>query len=367
MDTKRITIEKWVYGGHGLARDEGRVVLTPFVLPGEIAAVEQVDRLHSRLVRIDRASEIRIEPDCPYFGDCGGCHYQHAPYEYQVQQKVAIVREVMRRIGKFDAPAEIDVIAGPAWNYRNRVQLHHSRGRIGFLRAGSHELCAITHCPISSPRINEVIGDLTRRGLPAHVRTVEVFTNEIDVIVGGKPTDIEYRAAGQTYRVSAGSFFQVNRFLIDALVDVTVAGAGSAVDLYAGVGLFALPLAKRCNRVIAVEGSASAVADLKFNARRAGLEIEVHHANVDEWIGTLDAAPALVVADPPRAGLGKTVTRHMVRLRPQRIHIVACDPATLARDLAVLLSNDYRIDRFVVADLFPQTYHMETVVHLSAS
>jgi 23S rRNA (uracil1939-C5)-methyltransferase len=363
----RITIEKWVYGGHGLARDAGRVLLTPFVLPSEVVDVEPVDKLHAQLVQIERPSEIRVQPRCPYFSDCGGCHYQHAPYEYQLQQKLAIVREVMRRIGKFDAPNEIDLIAGTEWHYRNRVQLHHSRGRIGFLKAGSHELCAITHCPISSPEINGVIADLSKRGLPPQVRTVDVFTNGTEVMVSGTPAAIDYSAAGFTFRVGARSFFQVNRVLIDALVEATVTAAESAVDLYAGVGLFSLPLAERCKHVTAVEGNASAVADLRFNVRRAGLDVAVHHANVEDWIATLDVPPELLVADPPRVGLGKTVTKHIVRLRPQRIHIVACDPATLARDLAVLLNQGYRIDRMIVADLFPQTYHMETLVHLSAS
>jgi 23S rRNA (uracil1939-C5)-methyltransferase len=363
----RITIEKWVYGGQGLARDSGRVVLTPFVLPGEIVDVEPVDKLHAGLVEVERASEIRIQPRCPYFADCGGCHYQHAPYDYQVQQKVAIVREVMRRIGKFEAPSEIDVIAGTEWHYRNRVQLHHVRGRIGFLKAGSHELCPITHCPISSPEINGIIADFAQHGLHPHVRTVELFTNGTDVMVAGKPDALDYSAAGFVFRVSARSFFQVNRFLIDELVTKTVTEAESAVDLYAGVGLFSLPLAQRCRQVIAVEGSASAAADLRLNARRAGLSIDVQQAKVDDWISTLDVGPELLVADPPRAGLGKTVTQHLVRLRPRRIHIVACDPATLARDLAVLLNSGYRIDQMIVADLFPQTYHVETLVHLSAS
>ena len=363
----RITIEKWVYGGDGLARDSGRVVLTPFVLPGELVDVEPVDKLHAKLVQIEHPSEIRVQPRCPYFGDCGGCHYQHAPYEYQLKQKIEIVREVMRRIGKFDPPEEISFIAGTEWHYRNRVQLHHSRGRVGFLKAGSHELCPITHCPISSPEINGVIADLAKSGLPLHVRTVEVFTNGTEVMVAGKPEALDYSAAGFEFRVSARSFFQVNQFLIDELIKATVTEAESAVDLYAGVGLFSLPLAQRCKQVIAVEGNASAAADLRFNARRAGLAIDVQQANVDDWIATLDEAPELLVADPPRAGLGKTVTGHIVRLRPQRIHIVACDPATLARDLAVLFNSGYRIDQMIVADLFPQTYHVETLVHLSAS
>jgi 23S rRNA (uracil1939-C5)-methyltransferase len=367
MSSHKITIEKLVYGGQGLGREDGRVVLAPFVLPGEEVEVELVDKLNARLVRIDKPSEARITPGCPYFGVCGGCQYQHAPYEYQIRQKVEIVREVMQRIGKFSAPDEIEVISGPEWEYRNRVQLHGSQGRVGFLEAGSHRLCAITHCPISSPRINEVIADFAKRGLPPHLRSVEVFTNETDVMVGGKPQSIDYPAAGHQFRVGARSFFQVNRFLVNALVNAVIRGAETALDLYAGVGLFTLPLAASCDRVTAVEGSASAVADLEFNAARAGLDIEIHHAPVDDWIGALSTAPELLVADPPRTGLGKIVSRHIARLRPPRVHIVACDPATLARDLAVLLGAGYRIDRMIVVDLFPQTYHIETVVHLSAS
>jgi 23S rRNA (uracil1939-C5)-methyltransferase len=356
-----VTIEKLVYGGEGLARDEGRVVLAPFVLPGERVEVERIDNLHARLIRIDQASPVRVDPPCPYFGRCGGCDYQHAPYAYQLEQKVAILREVLQRIGKFPAPEQIEVISGPEWEYRNRVQLHHDNGRIGYLAAGSHRLIDIAHCPISSPRINEEIAKLRARRLPRSVRTVELFTNENDTGV------LDYPAAGYSFRVSPGSFFQVNRFLIDALVNAVVTGASTAVDLYAGVGLFSLPLAASCDRVTAVESSASAVADLEFNAKRAEAAVNIVKSDVDEYIANLEAAPELLVADPPRAGIGKVVTRHLVRLKPARIHIVACDPATLARDLAVLLAGGYRIDRMLLVDLFPQTYHMETVVHLSAS
>jgi 23S rRNA (uracil1939-C5)-methyltransferase len=356
-----VTIEKLVYGGQGLARDAGRVVLTPFVLPGEHIAVERTDKINARLVRIEKASPIRVAPPCPYFGTCGGCDYQHAPYPYQLEQKVAILREVMQRIGKFSAPERIEMISGPEWEYRNRVQLHHDNGRIGYLGAGSHRLVDITHCPISSPRINQEITRLRGEQLPRSLRTIEVFTNERDT------GTLDYAAAGYSFRVSPGSFFQVNRFLIEALVNTVVTSASTAIDLYAGVGLFSLPLAACCDRVTAVESGASAVADLEFNARRAEAQVDVVKSGVDEYIESLQTPPELMVADPPRAGLGKAVTRHLVRLKPPRIHIVACDPATLARDLAMLLAGGYRIHRMFLIDLFPQTYHMETVVHLSAS
>ena len=356
-----VTIEKLVYGGEGLTRVAGRVVLTPFVLPGERVQVERTDNVHARLVHVDEASPARVDPPCPYFGECGGCDYQHAPYAYQLEQKVAILHEVMQRIGKFPAPEQIEVISGPEWEYRNRVQLHHNNGRIGYLAARSHRLVDITHCPISSPRINQEIAKLRAQRLPRSVRTIEVFTNETDTGL------LDYSAAGYSFRVSPGSFFQVNRFLVDALVNAVVTGASSALDLYAGVGLFTIPLGACCDRVTAVESGASAAADLRFNASRAEVPVEVVQSDVDDYMASLETAPELLVADPPRAGLGKVVTQHIVRLKPPRVHVVACDPATLARDLAVLLASGYRIDRMLLVDLFPQTYHMETVVQLSAS
>ena len=369
-----VTIEKLVYGGEGLARNEGRVVLTPFVLPGERAEVERTNNLHARLMRLETASEVRVVPGCPYFQVCGGCHYQHAPYDYQLQQKVAILREVMQRIGKFAAPHDIEVISGPEWQYRNRVQLHYARGRIGYLEAGSQRLCPIAKCPISSARVNEVIAELDRmareRKFPSYLQSVEVFTNENDVHLSGlEERPLEYSAAGYTFRVSPRSFFQVNRFLVDALVSAAIGdvNVSTALDLYAGVGLFSLPLAGRCKHVVAVEGGRSAAADLRANAERAGAQIDIHHAAVDDYIASLDSTPGLLLADPPRAGLGKLVTQHIIRLMPPRLHIIACDPTTLARDLTALLSSGYRINRMILVDLFPQTYHLETVVHLSAS
>ena len=389
--SETITIEKLVYGGDALARVDGRVVLAPLLLPGETAEVERVDKLHSRLLRVIQPAPERIAPGCEYFGTCGGCHYQHAPYGYQLEQKVAILREVVRRVGKFDAPAHIETISGPEWNYRNRVQLHFAGGQVGYLRMGSHELCAITHCPISSAKINEVIAIFVRmardRRFPSFVRSIEVFTNEIDVQINVVDTErplakrffdwcaeeipgyangaVEYGG----FRVGPRSFFQVNRFLVDALVTAGIgdAAGATALDLYAGVGLFSVPLAERFERVTAVEGSSAAVADLKANAARAGAKVEAHTQPVDDYLRGIERAPEFILADPPRSGLGKLATRELARLRAPRLHLVGCDPATLARDAAPLLAAGYRLERMALVDLFPQTYHFETVIALRSS
>ena len=395
-ETNEVVVEKLVYGGDGLARDGGRVVLTPFVLPGERATVALVqkrkDLVRAKLLSVQEPSSERVKPGCPYFGRCGGCDYQHASYPYQLAQKETILREVLQRIGHITAPEQIDVIAGEPWGYRNRSQFHIDRGQLGYLEEGSHKLCAIDHCPISSPKINEgiavLLGMMKDRRFPRFVRSIELFTNETDVQVNVLETDqpvgrhffdwfreklpaavagaLDYPAQGATYRVSGRSFFQVNRYLIDRLVDNAVDNVTGkyAIDLYAGVGLFSLRLARQFGRVTAVEGSVSAEQDLEFNAHRAGVIIEAIRQQVESFLMQQEETPDFVLADPPRAGLGKVVVNELVRLKPERLTIVACDPSTLARDLIGLLGGGFQIERIALVDLFPHTYHMETVVEL---
>ena len=379
-----LTIEKLVYGGDGLARLDGRIVFTPYVLPGETvrAEVERAknDLLRGKLRGVIQPASSRVDPACPYFYRCGGCQYQHAGYEFQLAQKRAILREVLRRVGKIEFEGDIEVVAGDPWLYRNRVELHIDGGRLGYFEAGSHRLCAIDHCPISSPKLNDAIAILGR-DLPRvrwFTAGVELFTNESAIQVGlsnpvpaaaravfttiGSPGPIEY--AG--FRVSRNSFFQVNRFLIDPLVNAAVGDlAGeNAVDLYAGVGLFSLRLAKCFQRVDAVESGWSAFRDLEFNVQRAGAAVAPQHKTAGEFLASLEPPPDLIVADPPRTGLGRDVTSGLLRLPAPRLVLVSCDPATLARDLRALLATAYQIERITLVDLFPQSYHMETVVRL---
>src|SRR5579875_2021406 len=161
---QQVEIEKLVYGGDGLSRIDGQVLLTPFVLPGERVSVVAHPAKNGLLRGSDAAilqpSPERVTPPCEYFGTCGGCHYQHAHYEYQLAQKQAILRETLQRLGGIEYPGEIPVIRGTEWEYRNRIQLHFAQGQVGFNRPGSHDLCAIDHCPISSPKLNEVITKL---------------------------------------------------------------------------------------------------------------------------------------------------------------------------------------------------------------
>ncbi|MBZ5592391.1 MAG: class I SAM-dependent RNA methyltransferase [Acidobacteriia bacterium] len=389
-------MEKLIYGGDGLARLDGQVVLAPFVLPGERAAVEVVEQkaglMRSKLVEVREASADRVIPPCPHFMRCGGCHYQHAGYEAQLALKRGILAETLRRVGKMEPPAEIRVIAAEPWHYRNRVQLHIRGAQLGYREAHSKRLAPIEQCPIGSPRINQAIATLREMlrdaRWPRFVHSLEVFTNETELqlnvleterpvarrffdwctetMPGLVPGALNYRAAGETYRVSGGSFFQVNRHLIERMVEEAVRDAEgeSALDLYAGVGLFSLPLAKRFAKVTAVESGTAAIGDLICNAERTGVAMDARQSSVDEYLQGLAVAPDFVLADPPRSGLGKKAVAHLARLRPARMTMVACDPATLARDLAGLVNAGYRVDGMTMIDLFPQTFHIEAIVQL---
>jgi 23S rRNA (uracil1939-C5)-methyltransferase len=389
-----VTVEKLVYGGDGLARLDGRVVFAPFVLPGERIRVraerEKPGLIHAGTVKILEPSASRVAAPCPVFGRCGGCHYQHAPYAGQLAAKRVILEEELRRLGKIAPPEEIAVIAGEPWGYRNRVQLRVEKGRLGYLEMRSHKMCAIAQCPIASPKLNQAIDVLNRMvhdaKWPRMVRSLELFTDEAGVQLNLIETDrpvarrffewcgenipglvdgaLDYNGE---YRVSRGSFFQVNRFLLNRLVEAAVEGAegDSAFDLYAGVGLFAPALARNFRRVTAVESGSGAVRDLRFNAERAGLaNVRAEARTVEEFLQEQERPADFVLLDPPRAGLGKMVVRRLVELQPRQVALVACDPATLARDLAALLAGGYRLVRMAMVDLFPQSYHLEAVVLL---
>jgi 23S rRNA (uracil1939-C5)-methyltransferase len=376
-----------VYGGEAMARIEGRVVFVPFALPGEVVKLNLKDGdMHAGLAEIVTRAPERIDPVCSLFTRCGGCHYQHAPYDFQVARKVEILREQLRRVGKIKWEGEIATLSGPALGYRNRAQFHIANGKIGYLAPGSHDLVPVEgECPISSPRINQALKEMrdrmSDRRFPHFVHSLELFTDETKVQVNIIETDrpvaksfyewcqstvaLDYATTVGNFRVSPRSFFQVNRFLIDQLVETAIGGASgqTALDLYAGVGLFSLPLARKFKKVAAVEGGVTAARDLEVNAQNAGVVIQHLQGRVEDHLARITATPDYVIADPPRAGLGKTVVSHLTRLKPPKLTIVSCDPATLARDVAML--TDYRIDKLTLVDLFPQTFHLETVAQLS--
>jgi 23S rRNA (uracil1939-C5)-methyltransferase len=423
-----ITIEKLIYGGEGLAHHDGSTVFVPFVLPAErisAAAVEQKKKfIRARVERVLDPSPERASARCPHFGICGGCDYQHIPYESQLKYKSDILRETLRRIGRIEWTGDITAHASPPWGYRNRAQWKvRPLGEdgvggigIGYFRANSTALCAVEDCSILSPLLLKTLLALRAAAaagmLPRELREIEAFAGagdskllvtatfagfpkhaqelveklraalpEIESLLFHDPTRermeldgpgfIECEAAGSTYRVGHFSFFQVNRFLADELVRTVVEAEAEgrlALDLFAGVGLFSAPLAKRFARVVAVESNPAAARDLEANTSgrvaRSGRMIEVRTADVEQFLEKLKERPELVVLDPPRAGLTPLTIKHIARIGPARITYVSCDPPTLARDLAAFAKSGYDISGVHLFDLFPQTFHMEAVVGL---
>ena len=422
-----LKIDKMVYGGDGLARlteESGRskAVFVPFVLPGEEieARIVRQGRGFSRALAdtVTASSPLRIQPGCPYFQRCGGCHYQHTDYNHQLTIKTQILRETLLRTAKFYWQDEIKAhFAGP-WDYRNRTRMKVRGGKdfaMGYYRFASHDLLAVEQCPISSPMINRALAALWQMGksggIPPWLIEIEFFANaEDDAILlefylsgeadlvglediarqlrrvepsimgitafarrSEQPAkkiwtngaeELLYRTRDVTYHVRAGSFFQTNRYLTDKLVDLVAADkkGGFALDLYAGTGLFSLPLSLAFGRVIAVESAPESYADLRMNAPA---NVECKRAATDDFLkSTLDQAPDLIVADPPRAGLGDKVTFALTKIAAKSLVYVSCDPATLARDLRELTLGGYKVRSIALIDLFPQTFHIETVVHL---
>jgi 23S rRNA (uracil1939-C5)-methyltransferase len=421
-----VQIKKPVYGGAFLAHLEGKAVFVPLTLPGEQARVRITQSKSAYATaeadEILRPSAQRIAPSCPLFGACGGCHYQHAEYASQLAFKQTILRETLLR-GGVDAPAEISVLSGEQWGYRNRIRLAlDAAGNPGYRGRRSHSVVPFRECPIAAPLLVEsalAFAEVARGFAPA-LRPTEislfcnpaetallltVFTEDLpkmrfadfaqalaervpaligaELVVegpsGAQPqtitqwgaTSLSYRAAGFDYRVDHGAFFQVNRWLVDKLVkNVAAEYKGKlAWDLFAGVGLFARQLARKFESVVAVESSPASTQALAANLQgSSGIAMDGDTLTFlrNHAIRCAKGAPVpdLIVLDPPRTGLGAESCALLAEIAAPALVCVSCDPATLARDLRALLTSGYKIDSITLADLFPQTFHLETVVHL---
>jgi len=422
--TAVVEIEKPIYGGAFLARLEGKATFVPLTLPGEQARIRIVEDKRSYATaeteEIVAASADRVEPRCPHFGVCGGCSYQHANYESQLGLKQQILRETLQRAG-VEAPKEIEVLAGEPWAYRNRIRVaFDASGRVGYRGRRSHDIVAIKECPIAAPLLVTAAleaADILRR-LKGTIRPTEmslfcdaeerallasIYVNgpaakgfdefasawkeKVPELAGAECVEersadgdskqlarwgaesIVYRTGGFEYRVDHGSFFQVNRWLMDRLVQRVIGDRRGALawDLYAGVGLFARQLAGRFEEVMAVESAPAA--KLALGQNLLGTNGRGVTTDTFSFLIAQDgpAKPDLIVVDPPRAGLGPDISGLLGKIEAPALVYVSCDPSTLARDLKVLIASGYAIGSVALADLFPQTFHLETVVTLHKS
>ncbi len=422
----KLRIEKPIYGGSGLARHEGKAIFAPFTLPDELVEARIVQDKGSyaeaEVETIFETSPHRVQPTCRYFGECGGCHYQQADYKQQIEIKTQILQETLERAKLKEIP-EITTLSAEPLGYRNRIRLQIDRktSKLCYKRRASHDNLAVDACPIAAPILGEALQAISsvaqKWQLGQSFTEIELFTNDtqnailMTLWVAGDSRDISqefdslwpqlkaqvpkitgaavfsadqgkqtgklaarkgepsltYAAASREYRVSLSSFFQVNRFLIDPLVKlVTHSHSGTlAWDLYAGVGLFSAALAERFDQVVAVEAAPGSVRDLRHNLQ--GKQHRIVASSTLDFLrrAAREKTPELVVVDPPRAGLGKEVAALLAASRPANITYVSCDPATLSRDLKSLLDSGYHLSAIRMVDLFPQTFHLESVATLS--
>src|SRR5882672_7855013 len=429
-DELRLSIEKLIYGGDGLAHADGNTIFVPYVLPGEEVRANAKSRkkklIWTELVEVTTPAKERGKAKCPHFQKCGGCHYQHIPAAEQLRLKKEILRETLSRLGGVTWDGAIVEHSGEPYGYRNRAQWAVRSGMpraLGYFLPESSVIVPIDECPVLSPRLTQTFAQLqemARAGrLPEGIQEIEAFADSADEKIAlnvafekfSKPAaelaaafksalpEIEslllldqkknrfeltgpgyltHEAGGYKYRVSHLSFFQVNRFLIEDLLKTVTANAHGALalDLYAGVGFFTLPLAKTFEKVVCVDANLAATRDLYANAEIAGVTIVSHNEHAEEFLKKTEEKPDFVLLDPPRAGLGAEAAEKLAELGTREIVYLSYNPSTLARDLAVLTGSPrkpkeitgpsirYEIREMHLFDLFPQTFHIETFVRL---
>lgn len=402
MEQEKITITKSVYGGEGLGRlRDGRSVFVPYVLPGEEVLIEIVNskkRFAKGVpVRWYSKSEKRINPPCPYFGECGGCHYQHLSYGDQVDLKQQILEDQFERLaGINDLPLTVVELSEKELNYRNTIRLHAAQdGQLGYLRHNTNELIPIDDCMLVKGNLRKFLKQFAL--LPEmEVNSIQFrwdADNEVLILIDSDdliPPEISIDFSGSiVYRspagdmvlagdetqyfevldipfaVSAQSFFQANTFIAErmiAFVDrhIPQSRNGILMDLYSGVGLFSRFFADRFSRCVAIEGSPSAISDYVVNLD-AFEHIEVYEGSVEFILPSLDIDPAMVIMDPPRAGVDASVVDWLAEQEVPLVVYVSCDPSTLARDVKRLVQKGYQLTEIAMFDQFPQTYHIETI------
>ncbi len=396
-----VTIERILPGGFGLAHAEGRTLMVALAAPGDRLRV-RVDRVKGNvgfasIIEVVEPSPVRIAPPCPYFGRCGGCDFQQLTYEAQLSAKAEIIKDCLHRIGRINTVPDFNITPAPhQWRYRSRAQWQYDsiRQRLGYFESASRRVCDVSECAVLAPELQRTLETLRRNMseglLPDDAKYFRAVAGDEGVSVApgvsgpsiGEDDDSERlpdinRSIGEEkYKLNAQSFFQTNadllpRLIVGAIGDLS---GDTAIELYCGVGLLTLPLARRFNRVIAVEENSDAASFARENLAGADLvNAEVVAADVAAWIesdlkcgvGAGAFEIDFLLLDPPRAGAESRVIGGILQLKPKRICYVACDPATLARDLKKLIAGGYSLDSLDAFDMFPQTHHVETIAKLT--
>jgi 23S rRNA (uracil1939-C5)-methyltransferase len=379
-----LTLGELCLDGSLRAEYEGRSVFVDYGLPGEKVVAEldseRADALYGRVVEVLSADADRVDPPCEYFGECGGCQWQHVAYERQLEFKRLLVARELERAGFWAPPVSAALGAAEPWGYRNHVRFTAKpRGEIGFVRRGTHRFLRVDRCLIADPWVNEAIpklqgqaGGLHQVAIRRGVRTGELLihpdlsTLGTDIPSGQKHYHEE--VLGHRFRISGASFFQTNTPQAERLVCLVrerlePAAQETLCDAYAGVGTFAVVFASLVRRVVAIEESSAAVDDAMINIEGSP-NVQYYRGKVEEVLPAVDEPLDALVLDPPRAGVHPAALAAVLRKAPGRIAYVSCDPSTLARDLRLLADGGYQLSDVTPVDMFPQTHHIECVASL---
>jgi len=387
---ERVTVQldDIAFEGGALAHDGPRIVFAEYGIPGETVSVEllrsRAGVAMGRVVAVLKSSPDRVDAPCPYFGACGGCQWQHITYPRQLTFKEHIVREQLRRIGRFiNPPVSPAVAAENPWGYRNHLRFTAKRrGEVGFVQRGSHRFLRVDHCLIADDHVNDALPGLQGKCGGMHQLTFRVGVNTDEVLVHPDLKAIEpsiesgqrfyhEEILGRRFRISGASFFQTNTAQTERLVGLVRDGLDlgeneTLVDAYAGVGTFAVILAPLVHRVVAIEESAAAVDDAMVNI--AGMpNIQYYKGKVEELLPEISEPADVLILDPPRQGCDAKALEAVIQMAPNRIAYVSCDPSTLARDLRILVDGGFELREVTPVDMFPQTHHIECVATLRRS
>jgi 23S rRNA (uracil1939-C5)-methyltransferase len=442
-DLVEVVVERILPGGLGLAHADGRTIFVALSAPGDRLRVK-IERVKGKVVfasviEILEPSSVRIEPPCPYFGRCGGCDFQQMNYAAQLDAKVEIIRDCLRRIGGIEDVPQFQITPAPnQWHYRSRAQWQYDAARkwIGYFESGSRRVCDVAECAVLVPELQNILSSLReqmeRGTLPDDTRDFRALAGDEDVSVSlsvrsptvweGQPREVHRSIQGETYVLNAASFFQTNVDLLPQLIEAALGDSTgeTAIELYCGVGLLTLPLARRFKHVVGVESDTTAGDFARVNLAKAGLaNAVIANEDVARWLeenlecggrvptsrerrrfgssesdelvsGSVEHADAVnedsiqsavdagalqkgassqravdfLLLDPPRTGAESRVINGILSIKPERICYVSCDPATLARDLKKLIAGGYSLQSIVAFDMFPHTHHVETVVKL---
>ena len=372
----RARIKKIVYGGLGLSHHEGRTLFVPYTAPGDLVEFridkEKKGCIFADLVTVVEPSPVRIEPECPVFGECGGCHLLHLPYGEEIEIKKHHLLESLERIGKIKTTIDATIVSPERFGYRNHTLFKiDPEGRPGFTMRESRRVVPFPEggCLLLSPPMRESIAALPPDSLPRNgeVRAREDAFGAVHfwgLADRPGPPDLLMRSGGFDYPVAPDSFFQVNRLLSDRLQEIVLSmplkTRRRLLDLYCGVGFFTLPLSRMVTAAIGIEKDPAAVrganAALRLNKVT---NVSYRKGPAERVIGRIEDID-LVVADPPRSGIPDRVLGRIVKLRPAEVVIVSCEPPTFSRDARKLIEAGYILTRLDLIDLFPGTYHVET-------